>query len=136
MKKQMILVIIIAVVVILLAVGAVLYFVVFAADRESPNVRISVPIGERFVTNVRDSHRLLMTDIELVVDNNRVLTRLEEDNSRIRDTIVFILRDLDEETISAHGTKDMLRLRIVNELNQRLDIENFIEVLFNEFVMA
>jgi flagellar basal body-associated protein FliL len=116
--------------------GAALYFFMFSGEQEKPEVRVAYSPGEYFTTNVKESSRLLKTTVVLIVNEEGLEEMLKKENARIRDTIVFILRDLKEEDIKGTGTKDELRERIIAELNERLGIDNFVEVLFNDFVMA
>ena len=134
MKK---IIIVIVVVIVLAAVGGGLYFIVFAADNEKPEVRVEYSPGEFFTTNVFGSTRLLKATIILVVNDDKLEDKLVAENARIRDTIIFVLRDLTEEEIREQSTQQReLRNRIIRELNSRLGIDNFVEVLFNDFVMA
>jgi len=127
---------IIIVIVVVIAVAAGLYFFVLSADKEKPEVREEYSPGEYFTTNVSGgSTRLLKASIILVVNESGLEEKLTLENARIRDTIIFILRDLSEDEIRAQN-QDRLRERIITELNERLGIDNFVEVLFNDFVMA
>ena len=128
--------IIIVVIVLVVAGGAALYFFVFSGDKEKPEVRVEYSPGEFFTTNVYQSQRLLKATIVLVVNAEGLEEMLTKENARIRDTIIFILRSLTEEEIRDEGTQDALRDRIIEALNDRLGIDNFVEVLFNDFVMA
>ena len=132
MKKMMIIVIVVA---LLLVGGVAVYFFVLR-DAERPEVRAEYSPGEFFTTNVNESTRLLKAGIVLVVNSDKLEEQLSNDNARIRDTIIFILRSLTEEEIRAQGTQDALRDRIIEALNERLAIDNFVEVLFNDFVMS
>ena len=127
---------IVIVIVVVIAAAAGLYFFVLGGDREKPEVRVEYSPGEFFTTNVSGgSTRLLKAGIILVVNETGLEETLTQDNARIRDTIIFILRDLTEDEIRAQN-QDRLRERIINDLNERLGIDNFVEVLFNDFVMA
>ena len=133
MKKSTIAII----VVILIIAGAALYFFMFSGETEKKEVRIEYSPGEFFTTNVSGgSTRLLKATVILVVDSEEIEATLDKENARIRDTIIFILRDLTEDQIRSQGTQDELRNRILSEVNERLGINNFIEVLFSDFVMA
>ena len=128
-----ILIVIIAVVIV---AGAAVYFFLFTGDSEKPEVRVEYSPGDFFTTNVYDSNRLLKATIVLVVNDAGLQETLEKENARIRDTIIFILRDLTETDIKAPGTQNELRNRIITTLNNQLSIDNFVEVLFNDFVMS
>ena len=134
MKKVIIIVAIVAIV-----AGVALYLFVFSADGETPEVRVEYSPGEFFTTNVQvtgNTPRLLKSAIVLVVNAEGLEDMLAKENARIRDTIIFILRNLTDEEIMAEGEQEGLRRRIITALNERLDIDNFVEVLFNDFVMA
>ena len=135
MKKIIIIVAAVAVV-----AGVALYIFVFSGEpADKPEVRIEYSPGDFFTTNIitnSNSVRLLKAGIILVVNAEGLEDMLEQKNARIRDTIIFILRDLTVEEILAEGTQEALRERIITSLNERLGIDNFVEVLFNDFVMA
>jgi flagellar basal body-associated protein FliL len=139
-KKTILIVIIIIViaVVAVAAIGAGVFIFVLGDPAEPPEVRVEHSPGDHFTVNVKDAQvgRILRTGIVLIVNEEGLEDMLSEANNRIRDTIIFILRDLNEEDISAPGTQDLLRQRIITALNERLGIDNFVEVLFNDFVMA
>jgi len=128
----------------IVVVGAVLlYFFVFSdtGDKVKPAVRVEYSPGDYFTTNVRSvdgsaAVHLLKATIVLVVNEEGLEDMLTKENARIRDTIIFILRALTQQEILASGTQDQLREKIISALNERLGIDNFIEVLFNDFVMA
>ena len=125
--------------ILLVAGGAGAYFFVFSASAEAPTVRVEYSPGDFFTTNVSGgSSRLLKASIILVVSENGLESRLEAANARIRDTIIFILRDLNEEQILEPGTQEKLREDIITALNENelIGIDKFIEVLFNDFIMG
>ncbi|MCL2046238.1 MAG: flagellar basal body-associated FliL family protein [Oscillospiraceae bacterium] len=130
--KKLLPMILVAIVVI----GGSLYFFVFRDPGEKPDVRVVYSPGEFFTTNVNGAPRLLKTAVVLIVNKEGLDDMLTAENARIRDTIIFILRDLTEPEILDLGTQDMLRERILTALNERLETGVFIEVLFNDFVMA
>ena len=132
MKK--IVVVLIAVVAIAAVVGV--YFFVFRGDDDKPELRVEYSPGEHFTVNMKNSTRIFRVGIVLVVNSEDLEEFLIAENNRIRDTIIFILRELDEEDVKQEGTHDSLRRSILLALNNRLGIDNFVEVLFNDFVMA
>ena len=131
---------IIPIVIVIVVIGAAaLYFLVLRPEPVKKVVRVEYSPGEYFTTNVRSDGsalRLLKAAIILVVDDEGLEEMLAANNARIRDTIIFILRDLKADDILAEGTQEDLREKIITALNERLGIDNFVEVLFNDFVMA
>ena len=132
---------IIPIIVAVAVVGVALYFFVFSpkSDAPKPEVRITYSPGDYFTTNVVTNNnqlKLLKAAIVLVYNDETVGDTLKNENARIRDTIIFILRDLTDEEILAKGTQDMLRENIISSVNERLGITSIVEVLFTDFVMA
>lgn len=128
MKKAVIFILLIIVV----AAGVVLH--VFVFNEPKPEYDQYSP-GEYFVTNVKDSNRLLKTSVVLELDSKKMREELSEKNTLIRDTIIFILRELNEEEVRAPDVQDKLRERLKNALNEQLGTEHVIGILFNDFVM-
>ena len=127
---------IIIVIVVVAAGGAALYFFMFSGDSEKPEVRVEYSPGEFFTTNVAGSTRLFKVGIILIVNDKGLEEMLTAENARIRDTIIFTLRGLTEEEIRAPGWQEELREQLLEVLNEKLGIDNFVEVLFNDFVIA
>jgi len=119
-----------------LLAGISLYLFVIRATKTAPEVRVNYSPGEYFTTNVKGSPKLLKSAIVLVVNAEGLETKLRYENARIRDTIIFILRDLTETEILDPGIQNILREKIIDALNERLGIDNFVEVLFNDFVIV
>ena len=129
------------VVVLLVAVGGVWFFVI-RDPGEPPEVRIEHLPGDVFTVNVapdmegNPSNRLLMAGVVLVVNSESAAELLIEENNRVRDTIITVLREHDEMSLRQRGRLESLRDRIAYEINARLEMDNVVEVMFNEFVMA
>jgi flagellar basal body-associated protein FliL len=122
---------------ILAAAMGILYFFVLRPQPEpSP---ITFAPGDHFVTNVKDSNRLLKTAVVLVIDSGgaykKLPLKLEEHVSAVRDTILFILRELSEEEIRASGVEGELREKIRRSINDKLETDGVRDVLFSDFVM-
>ncbi len=125
--------IIIIIVAVLVVAAAVLFLFVFKGEPKPEYDQYSP--GEYFVTNVKDSNRLLKTSIVLELDSEKLQEELTEKNTLIRDTIIYILRDMDEQEIMSDQAQDILRNEIRIALNSKLETEHIIGVLFNDFVM-
>jgi len=115
------------------AVGIFVYFFFLRGD--PPIVYTNYSPGDYFVTNVKDSNRLFKTAVVLVLDTDKMQNDLDTNKPLIRDTIIFILRELDEGTINNLATQDALRARIVAQLNKNLETEHIVGVLFNDYVV-
>lgn len=91
--------------------------------------------GDFFVTNVKDSNRLLKTSVVLELDSKKMQDELKDKNTLIRDTIIFILRELDETDVRSPDVQEKLRVQLKDALNKQLGTEHIIGILFNDFVM-
>ena len=130
MKKILIFLVAIAV------IGSTALLSACGGSSEPKVVRVEYSPGDYFTTNVSGSYHLLKVVPILVVNREGLEDTLKECNATIRDTIIFILRDLTEEDIMAPGNQDELRENIVTALNERLGVDYFVEVIFNDFVMG
>ena len=133
MNKKLI--IIIAAVVILAAVGVGLYFFVFR-ETEPVELRIEHSIGDQFTTNVKNSTKMFVAGMVIVVNEKGLEELISTEVNIIRDTVIFILRDLEEDDITAEGTQDALRRKLVAAINDALEIESVVDIRFNNFIMA
>jgi flagellar basal body-associated protein FliL len=133
MKKN---IIIIAVAVIALGVGA--YFLLFRdkdGGKDAKVITYDFAIEDPFITNVKRSEKLLKTSVILVVDKKDLDEFLDKNLYTLRDTVLFILRELTEEDITNTEIQNALRGRIADALNQALDIDNIVNIKFSDFVM-
>jgi flagellar basal body-associated protein FliL len=133
MKNKKLLIIVIAAV----AVVATAVVIFLSSRGEKPIVYAYYSPGEFFVTNVNASAHLLKTSVVLVLntEDTKLQDELKLQNAKVRDTIIFLLRDLTEEDIKSADNKEKLRKDIIEQLNDRLEIDNIVDVWFNDFVM-
>lgn len=132
-KKPNYLVLIIAI----LALGTAAYLFFFK-DRDSAGdepVLLNYVIEDPFVTNVKNSSKLFKTTVVLVVNEEKISEFLDTNLYIIRDEILFIIRDLAEEDITKQGIEEELRVSMPKALNEALQIDSIISVLFSDFVM-
>ncbi|MCL1905673.1 MAG: flagellar basal body-associated FliL family protein [Clostridiales bacterium] len=129
--------IIILVVAVLVLAGGAAYFFLLKPKPEPPPVTFSP--GDYFVTNVKDSNRLLKVTLVLMVSGDKAYKKLpltlEENISKVRDIILFILRDMGEEEIRASGVEETLRIKICEGLNETFETDGIIGLWFRDFVM-
>lgn len=120
---------------VVLAAGAAVYFFVFRDAGDKPAPLYNYAVEDAFVTNVKDSVKLFKTTVVLVVNEKDMDELLSSKQYIIRDTILFIMRNLTEEDIRSDDIQDRLRVSIPQALNQALQIENVVSVYFSDFVM-
>lgn len=125
---------------LVLVAAGVLYFTVFKGGDEEPvrpedNYYSYVP-GDYFITNVKDSNRLLKVTIVLQLDSDKLEEKLKKEEYIIRDNILFYLRSLREEDILSEDVEDNLRTNLRPILNEALGFESIVNIYFNDFVMS
>lgn len=135
MKKKLLIIIIAAVVVI----GGGVFFLITALGgekSEKPIVYGYYSPGDVFVINVKESRSLLKTGIVLILNTEdaKLQEEMKVKNAQIRDTIIFLLRDLSEDDIISADKKENLRQDLIEQLNSLLEIDNIVGVAFNDFV--
>ena len=132
MKKKAV----VAVLILAVVLGAVYFFML---KPEQEPIPITFAPGDYFVTNVKDSNRLLKTAVVLVINNDasysHLPAKLDEHVAIVRDSIIFILRELSEDEIRASGVEQDLRAKIRQSINYKLETTGVQDVLFSDFVM-
>ena len=134
MGKKLILIIIAA---LLLVAGAVVYFFVIKPnnDKDKEPTYYEYAIKDPFITNVKSSSKLFKASIVLVLDNKKVAEGLGTQLYTIRDTVLFVLRDMTESDFKNQSVQDNLRKTLPDKLNAALNISNIVSVRFSDFVM-
>jgi flagellar basal body-associated protein FliL len=127
------------IIIILLAVvvigGGALYFFVFSGDKEPVEVLTQYAPGEFFVSNVKGAGNLLKATPVLVLNTDKLQETLSADNTKIRDTIQRVLRTFDAEALLSDNAMDTVKAAIIEAVNERMGIDNVVDVWFNDFVM-
>jgi flagellar FliL protein len=120
------------------AICVAAYALFFRNQEESAVERteiISFSIKDPFVTNVRSSQKLFKATVVLGINDKKLVDYLEENLPVVRDTILFILRNLTEEDIISQDIQEKLRETIPQALNEALQIDGITTVYFSDFVM-
>jgi flagellar basal body-associated protein FliL len=128
--------IIIIVAVALVVVAAAVYFI-FLQPPPKPETSYYTP-GDYFVTNIKDSTRLLKVTIVLEVSTTKtteVTDYLTENNHVIRDIILATLRNKTEDELRVTTAQDSLRTEIINNLNQQMGVDYLTTLYFNDYVI-
>lgn len=128
---------VIIIVVLVLVVGvAAAYFLLFSGPKE-PQEGFYTP-GDYFVTNIKDSTRLVKVTLVLGLstpDPAKAQEELTAVNHVIRDIIVFTLRDKTEEDLRSDSIRESLNTELVQKLNEGLGVDYITTIYFNDFVI-
>ncbi|MFY9425313.1 MAG: flagellar basal body-associated FliL family protein [Caldicoprobacterales bacterium] len=131
---------IIAIIILLvLAVGigsAIIYILVSPnLDKKNNDESYVYSTGESFLTNIKDGSHYVKADILIEVSNKKSLKILEQNNHKIRDQIIEILGNIDEEEIKNEDFKKNLRNTLKEDLQKLLNIDKIEGIYFNEFII-
>lgn len=124
---------ILIILVILIVAGVATYFGLL--NRPEKDYRFHYDPGDFFVTDIQDSRRLLKTDVIISMADHRRNDFYIEHNHRIRNTIIFVLRNMNEEELMRNDIEAVLNLEMTRRLNREFEVKEFIQVYFNEFVI-
>ena len=129
--------IIIIVLVVALIAGGVAYYLL--TKDKVVDKSFNYDPGEYFVTDIQGSGSLLKTDIILHMHDSDNLEKLTENNHRIRNTVIFILRTKNEEELKDGKIQQDLSKEMLSALNKEFkddyETEQFLGIYFNEFVI-
>ena len=134
MKKKVILLILVPLLIAAAGVSGYFFFLRNKDTSSEPQI-YTYDIKDSFVTNVKDSNKLFKTTIVIVANSDQLTDLLTQKEYVVRDTILFLLRNLTEEDISSQTIQDTLRPKIADALNQALGIDSITSVYFGDFVM-
>lgn len=127
---------ILLILILAIAGGSAYYFLVLRnTDTKTETKTYTYSIDDSFITNVKNSSKLFKTTIVLVSNSDKLDDLLSQKEYVVRDTILFLLRDLTEADITKEDIQDTLRTKIADALNQALGIDNITSVYFGDFVM-
>jgi flagellar basal body-associated protein FliL len=109
----------------------------FGGNKEPAEVLTQFLPGDFFVANVKGAGNLLKVTPVLVLntDDAKLYTRLTDEIPKIRDTIQRVLRSFDAETLLSDDAMDTAKTAIIAAVNERMEIDNVVDVWFSEFVL-
>ena len=127
------------IILLVLAVGigsAIIYILVSPnLDKKNNDESYVYSTGESFLTNIKDGSHYVKADILIEVSNKKSLKILEQNNHKIRDQIIEILGNIDEEEIKNEDFKKNLRNTLKEDLQKLLNIDKIKGIYFNEFII-
>lgn len=139
MKKKPVVLIIVIVLLLAVIAGGAYYFLVVRKSQSQKKTQESsyytYELDDAFVTNVKDSQKLFKASVVLVLDTDKLDDTLKDKEPVIRDTILFMFRDLTEEDICSDTIQNKLRKEIPAAINKKLHIKDVVSVYFGDFVM-
>lgn len=90
--------------------------------------------GDYFVTNVGNSSKLVKADVVIEFENCKHKEFLSKNNFKIRDLIIFELRNKSVDEVMSPDIKEILNRDIIEKLKSEYNITAK-KVYFNEFIV-
>ena len=116
--------------------GFGIYYFYYAQPQEPDTSKLySYVPGDPFITNIHDSKALLRVTIVLVLNTDRQMHYLKENEYILRDTVISVLRSKTEEELRMVDATDVLREDLVNLLRDELGMDYLVTIYFNDFVL-
>lgn len=91
--------------------------------------------GDSFITNVTNSSALIKSDIIIEVNDENTYKFFSDNEFKVRDIIINILRKKTLEEAIQEDCQDNLKIEIVEALKSNFLFLNIEDVYFNEFVI-
>lgn len=108
---------------------------VFAGCSQSGEKAYIYDPGDYFITNVASSKSLLKSDITIELSSKHTFKQFEENQNKVRDTIVNVLKNKTFEQITASDSLNSLKQEIADALRKNLSVDGVKDIYFNEFVV-
>lgn len=134
MKKNLIIIVLI---ISLIAIGAGVYFVVFAnsGDDTGREKMVYFTPGDYFVTNLNNSDSLVKVTVVLLLSEEGHEDALGSEQALIRNHITFILRSLSPEDFKKTDLEQILSDQICKKLNEEFMVEYFKQAIFSDLLV-
>lgn len=116
-----------------------------SGDKETKYLQTAYSPGDYFVTNIRDSHKLLKTQIVLTFEvpedsstpgtpDADTMAGIKNANHLIRDCIIGVLSAKTEDDLRDPDAMNIVRDELLDELVYALELNSLTNVSFEEFV--
>lgn len=140
MIKKNILLIIVIILIIVITFGLTVFFMQKNIGGEEESLKINKNIimysfDESFISNVKDSNRILKVTIKLELSNSKIQEIVKARNPEIRHEINLLLRGKTEGDLKGSEGQSNLQKEILNVTRKLLNTEKVLNVYFDEFII-
>jgi flagellar FliL protein len=138
--KKNILLIIVIILIIVITFGLTVFFMQKNIGGEEESLKINKNIimysfDESFISNVKDSNRILKVTIKLELSNSKIQEIVKARNPEIRHEINLLLRGKTEGDLKGSEGQSNLQKEILNVTRKLLNTEKVLNVYFDEFII-
>lgn len=131
-------IILLIVIVVLLIIGGVLGFFLIRGNNQEVKVK-KIPTFnltlEDMYSNVKDSKKILKTNITIETINEKTFKNIDEKQFLIRNEVNIILRSKDEEALAGKEGQLNLQQELKESIINLFNDENITNIYFNDFII-
>lgn len=96
---------------------------------------VSYSPSEHIITNINGTNKYLRTKITFELRSERCKAYFEKNVYKLRDTIISILRRKSESELTAPDAQQQLKADMKEEFQAIIDMSDFIDVYFDEYII-
>lgn len=142
MKNKNILLVLIVIILLLIIVLGVAFYMIStnASGSKEETLKIDKKIimysfDESFVSNVKDSRKILKITISIELANKKIEELVLARGPEIRNEINYILRSKNEQDLEGSEGQAKLQKQILEATRKIIKSEKVLNVYFNEFII-
>ncbi|HOV69889.1 MAG TPA: flagellar basal body-associated FliL family protein [Clostridia bacterium] len=102
---------------------------------DKPKKTYTYDTGDAFVCNLQDSDRFLILSVIIELDSKDKVSKLSEKSYKVRDTIMDVLVNYSEETVTSPGANEVIKEDIREVLLEEFSLGSIEDVYLEEFVV-
>ncbi|MDD3839701.1 MAG: flagellar basal body-associated FliL family protein [Clostridia bacterium] len=110
-------------------------FIDVKADKQEKVETYCYDIPDSFVTNLLDSQRFIKVKVSIQVTDNDLLREIDDQSAKVKDNIIYILRNKKEEDFNKSDIQLTLKNEILSRLKEVFETDKITDIYFSEFVL-
>lgn len=110
-------------------------FIDVKADKQEKVETYCYDIPDSFVTNLLDSQRFIKVKVSIQVTDNDLLREIDDQSAKVKDNIIYILRNKNEEDFNKSDIQLTLKNEILSRLKEVFETDKITDIYFSEFVL-
>lgn len=140
LKKNILVIIIVILLVIIISFGVTFIYMQSNYSQKDESLKVDKNIimysfGDSFVSNVKDSNKILKVTVRLELSNSKVEEVINARSPEIRNEINLLLRGKTEEDLKGSEGQSNLQKEILSVVRKLLNTDKVLNVYFDEFII-
>lgn len=96
---------------------------------------VALSLGDAIITNIKDSKKYLKIKIALEIKDEKCKSYFEKSTSKIKDTIISVLRNKNEIDLIAPDSQQSIKNDIKEALESKIETKDLVDIYIDEFVI-